>query len=87
MNNKPKALGEDSAMQTIREQQVWERLQNEAVAAQRWRLEQEMEQARVDGSYSGQSWITNSNSSGRLVVFAVVSFIVITLAGTIAYTW
>nr|CAA6823173.1 MAG: Unknown protein [uncultured Thiotrichaceae bacterium] len=36
-----------------REQMEWDRLQNEALAAQRYRLEQEIEQARADGLISG----------------------------------
>ena len=35
----------NTLLQDDSEQLVWERLQNEAIAAQRWRLEQEMEQA------------------------------------------
>lgn len=36
-------------------QMEWERLQNEALAAQRYRLEQEIEQARAEGLISGDS--------------------------------
>lgn len=36
-----------------REQMEWDRLQNEALAAQRYRLEQEIEQARAQGLIAG----------------------------------
>ena len=36
-----------------KEQMEWDRLQNEALAAQRYRLEQEIEQARAQGMIAG----------------------------------
>lgn len=51
--------------QEKKEQMEWERLQNEALAAQRYRLEQEIEQARAQGLMSGDSF-DDSFMGGRL---------------------
>ncbi|MGB0847829.1 MAG: hypothetical protein ACPGSM_13945 [Thiolinea sp.] len=92
MNNEPKDPVEESTAQDIREQQVWERLQNEAVAAQRWRLEQEIEQARKaqDESESENARLSETSDNGlskRLAVVALASFIIVTLIVAAVYAW
>lgn len=64
------------------EQLVWERLQNEAIAAQRWRLEQEMKQAGkqpVSASRFELFWTRLLPWPNRFVVVAVASFITASL--------
>lgn len=70
-----------------REQMEWERLQNEALAAQRYRLEQEIEQARAQGLISddeaGQESFMGINWSNKWLLTGLVVFLV---SGAIALT-
>ena len=72
-----------SATQEESEQLVWERLQNEALAAQRWRLEQEMKLASesvASASGSGSSfWSEFKSSQSRFAFAAAASFVVASL--------
>ena len=73
--DKKKTLQDDD-----NEQLVWERLQNEAIAAQRWRLEQEMKLAgKPSGSASGFLSTTLLPWKNYSVIAAVISFIIVSL--------
>lgn len=55
MNNTPV----DQETDSTKEEQIqleWERLQSEAIAAQRWRLEQEMSESDIEGADCGSLW-------------------------------
>lgn len=72
------------------EQLVWERLQNEAIAAQRWRLEQEMEQAAKlpkTNPHSGFFRKVLLPWRNYSVYAALVSFIVVSLMFVFCCVW
>ncbi len=83
--DKKKTLQDDD-----NEQLVWERLQNEAIAAQRWRLEQEIKQAdkvplvAPDSDFFGFRVGLWSN---RFTVMAVASFVLISFVVVICCVW
>jgi len=87
MNDEPTDLSGGDTSQEAREQQAWERLQFEAIAAQRWRLEQEMQEANCGGidPLTMQLLPGKQGQASQLTTIAVISFVVITLLGTIAY--
>lgn len=80
----------NTAHDEMSEQLVWERLQNEAVAAQRWRLEQEMEQACSKFTDHGESGRLQQDLQflpSRFTAVALGSFVILSLAIAIAYVW
>ena len=89
MNNND-AIDPDSKLtaQEMSEQLVWERLQNEALAAQRCRLEQEIEEAREKASAEANSvdqWFGNSLFSSRCMYIVMLVFVVSGLAAAVSY--
>lgn len=72
------------------EQLEWERLQNEAIAAQRWRLEQEMKQAgqqSVSTVSSGSFWTGWRSWSNGSVIAALAAFIIVSLLFAFCCVW
>ena len=72
------------------EQLVWERLQNEAIAAQRWRLEQEIEQAAKQTTTVSRSGFFRNMLlpwKNYAVYAAVVSFVVVSVVFAFCCIW
>ena len=89
MNNND--LGKKNALQQEdSEQLVWERLQNEAIAAQRWRLEQEMEQAAKLSAITPNSGFVRTVLSpwrNYSVYAAVATFTIVSLVFVFCCIW
>ena len=77
-NNKPSDMALSEAENAITIQQEWDRLQKEAIAAQRWRLEHE-QKLQNDGSIT--SLFTLSSPEGWNVQFMLVGLL---LAGLLS---
>lgn len=90
MNNNDTSDSDDKLTeQENSEQLVWERLQNEALAAQRYRLEQEMAQAnenRPDDPSCGRL-LEGVSLPGRFMFAALAIFVVGSVVVAINHIW